>query len=347
MLKKMVSFAAAAAVFFAAVVMPAFAAEDINAKVEEKRLSLEQKFNITIRYDKDEDGRASIGTGDLAILDNALSPVTASAVRQVSSYYENKVGSKLAFSFMYNPYHELDANVEILASFNPKTALVEIYIPSSSAGTFISGSNPITILHEFAHAYYFMFASKYGEKKMEQEWVALNDGVPYNKGFLAYAYNKVTFMSSYGATSLEEDFAEIFSNAFVRHREGQGFYHRLLFEERKTALGKKVEFIEKMLPMYLTDTQTAVSNLRRIYTTPYTLYYQDVKLSGEYLQYIGCAAPRYVLNGILSYYKLKQESSQWILEVGGWQTKTTNGNYYLVFPGGYCIKLNKPLTVAA
>lgn len=326
---------------------PAWAAEDKNAKVEEKRLALEQKYNIVIRYDVDQDGTAAIGTGDLATLDVALSPVTAAVVRQVSSYYEQKLGSKLTFAFQYTRYHQPDANVEILASFNTETADIELYIPSSSAGTFTTGASPITILHEFAHAYYFMFADKYGKSNMEKEWVAINGGVAYNEGFLAYAYNKVTFMSSYGATSLEEDFAEIFSHAFLRHREGQGFSHRLMNGDRLTALGKKVAFIEKMLPMYLTDTGTAVANLHRIYTNPINLYYQGIKLSGEQLEYVGCTYPRYVLNGILGYYGLKQESNRWIFEIGGWEVKATDGQYYLVFPGGYCQRLGQPLAQAA
>ncbi len=160
-------------------------------------------------------------------------------------------------------------------------------------------------------------------------------------------YNQVTFMSSYGATSLEEDFAELFSHAFVRHNEGQGLAHRLLNGERRTSLGKKLEFIEKMLPMYLSDTQAAVGNLHRAFTAPYSLYYQDVKLAGERLEYIGYAAPRFVLSGIMSHYGLKLDDGAWLADIGGWQVKATDGNYYLIFPGGYCDRISKPFTVAA
>lgn len=347
MIKKRILSAILAVLFVALWPLTAGAAENKNAQVDAYKQQLEQKYGITITYDVDEDGSACIGTGSLATLDTALSAVTPSVVKQVSDYYQKKNGKKLNYAFIYTPFHDPDQNIEILAAFDEKISNIELYIPESSQGTFITGDSPITILHEFAHAFHLMFMAYYGRDRMEADWVALNGGVRYNKGFLAGAYNKVAFISSYGATSFEEDFAEIFSHAFVRNKEGQGFYHQLLTNGQKTVLGQKVSYIEEMLPMYLTDTSAAVANLQKIFSTPIILNYQGLRLSGEYLQFIGCAYPRYVLRGILSYYGLEAEESWWILDIGGWQVKSTEGQYYLVFPGNIVSKLRTPLDLAA
>ena len=326
---------------------PAFAAGGQNDAVDAYIVKLEEKYGVKITYDTDPSGRASIGTGNLTTLDRALLNVTPQMVKQVSAYYKNTLGKPLSFAFRYSPFNDLDVNVEILGSFNKQEALIELYMPSSSKGTFITGDSPITILHEFGHAYYNMFVSYYGEAKMEKEWTILNDGVRYNPGYMMYAYNKVAFMSSYGATSLGEDFAELFSHAFLRHNDGQGFSHRLATNSQKTSLGKKLAFIETMLPMYLKDTDAAVKNLRRVYSAEIFVYYDDVRVGGEHLQYAGYAYPRYVLNGLLSEYGIKAKETHWIKEIGGWYVIDSANGYYLIFPGGYAQQLKYPVTVPA
>lgn len=321
-----------------------FAAEQPqNNQVDEQILQLEQKYDIRITYEVDENRAACIGTGSLTTLDVALDSVTPTVVKQVSDYYEKKNGSKLKYSFVYTPFHKAGSMVELLGRFDEKTSIIEIYLPTSSKGTFTTGENPITIVHEFAHAFYQMFCDSYGVEKLNKEWIALNKGVKYNEGYLAYAYNKVTFISSYAATSVEEDFADTFAHAFVRHKDGQGFSHRLLTGDQKTALGEKVDYIESMLPKYLASTELARANLRRIHQTEVFLYYQGIRLSGEKLQFIGCSYPRYVLNGILSTMKIKAKNTEWLPDIGGWQVSDNAEKYYLIFPGGCFVYAREPI----
>lgn len=328
--------------------VPCFAAQQQqNANVDERILQLEQKYGIEITYETDKDGSACIGTGALATLDYALDSVTPTVVKQVSNYYEKKNGSKLIYSFMYTPYHKVGSMVEMLGHFDKDKSIIELYLPSSSKGTFTTGENPITIVHEFAHAFYEMFCDSYGVEKMKKEWTALNRDVKYNEGYLAYAFNRVTFISSYAATSVEEDFADTFAHAFVRHKDGQGLSHRLLTGDQKTALGDKVDYIDSMLPKYLANTDLARSNLRRIFDVDVFLYYQEIRLSGEKLQFMGCSYPRYVLNGILSTMKIKAKNREWLSDIGGWQVSDNAGKCYLIFPGGAMYMLEQPLNAAA
>lgn len=237
--------------------------------------------------------------------------------------------------------------VEMLGHFDKDKSIIELYLPSSSKGTFTTGENPITIVHEFAHAFYEMFCDSYGVEKIKKEWTALNRDVKYNEGYLAYAFNRVTFISSYAATSVEEDFADTFAHAFVRHKDGQGLSHRLLTGDQKTALGDKVDYIDSMLPKYLANTDLARSNLRRIFDVDVFLYYQEIRLSGEKLQFMGCSYPRYVLNGILSTMKIKAKNREWLSDIGGWQVSDNAGKCYLIFPGGAMYMLEQPLNAAA
>lgn len=325
----------------------ATAADNINADVEAWRVYLEEKYAIDISYDRDPDGKACIGTGSMATLDMALEMVSAPVVRQVSAYYKEKLGKPLSYAFRYNPYYDPDSNLEILGSFDIESASIELYIPSASKGVFTTGDSPMTIVHEFAHALHFMLMDKTDAAQMEREWTALNGGVGYNTGFLAYAYNKLVFISSYGATDYREDFAEVFSQSLVRGRDGMGFYYKLQTGDERTPLGKKVDYLTALMPRYFADSGTVVTNFKKTATAQAQLYYKGVLLSGEHLQFMGCAYPRYVLNGILGLLELKADSQEWIQDIGGWQVKMTDGSYYLIFPGGYHERIVEPINTAA
>lgn len=306
---------------------------------------IEETYGIAIRYDTDQNGEAIIRTRDMMVLDEALSYVTSGIVRQVSSFYEGKTGEKITYYYTDKAYDLKNPELIVLGQFDEEKSTVYVYVPSDK-GAYTTGSAPITILHEFAHAYHKMVAGLYGAEKMEREWTALNGDVSNNEGYMVYPYNKTVFISSYAASGYQEDFAETFAHAFVRHKEGLGFSHRIRIGEKQTAIGKKVAYIEALLPRTLNDAQGAVSNLRRVYSAPVFLYYQGVRLSGEDMQFMGYAAPRNVLGSVLSYYGIASDSSKWIKEIGGWQVKSTSGQYYLAFPGGACQTLDSPLQAA-
>ncbi len=322
-------------------------AQESQGEFDAYRQKLEQKYSIRISYATTVDGLAAIGTGSLYTLDMALANLTPGVVKQVSDYYQKKLGTPLGFQFVYSPLQETDPELALLGMFDDKQADIHLFIPSSSTNIFTTGCNPLTIAHEFAHAYYQMYLDLDGKETLQREWNALNGGVAYNPGYMAYAYNKVVFMSSYAATGPGEDFAETFAHAFVRNKPGQGIYHRLSTDNQKTALGNKVEYLKKMLPKYLTGTEAAIANLNKVYTTPIFLDYQGLRLTGDETVFIGCSAPRYVLNGILGMNGLSGASAQWIIEIGGWQVQSANGQYYAVFPGGAWTELQGPLKTAA
>lgn len=314
--------------------------------LEGKRQKLEQAYGIQIRYDLDKDDKAIITVNDLNTLDRALGCLTADLVRQVSAHYEATMGKKLVYSFTRSQIDTGDPSLIVLGHFEEKTAIISLCIPGAK-GAVATGNSPLTILHEFAHAYHAMAAKKHGADRMEKEWTALNGSVSNNEGYMVYPYNKLVFISSYAASNYKEDFAETFAHAFGRGREGQGFYHRLATGGKKTALGKKVDYLQTLLPQYLSGSGAAVSNLGKIYDTPVFLHYQGVKLSGEELQFIGFSAPRHVLKGITAAHGFKAEASQWIPEIGGWQVLSDKGDAYLAFPGGELHPLSGPLDLAA
>lgn len=350
-LKRALSAVMTIIIVLTSVSFPVSAADnDRIAKVDAKIKKLEEKYNIGIKYDLNENGNPSIGTGTLTMLDKSLEYVTPEVVKQVSSYYEEKLGQKITYQFVYNPYKDqIPKGQALLGMFNTETAEIQLFLANSPQNTFMTGDSPLTIVHEFAHAMHFMIMDKYGEAKLAKEWKKLNNGVPYNGNQFVFFYNKVTFISDYGATMYEEDFAEVVAHAFVRNKDGQGFKHRLKTNDNLTALGKKIDYIEKLLPKVFKNTDKAVKNIHRVFSTATTLEYQDVKIlgDGEELQYIGFTYPLYVLKGILSMNKIKAntEDCHWITEIGGWHVKDTGGKAYLVFPGGVEQALDKPLKI--
>ncbi|MCL2579176.1 MAG: hypothetical protein FWE32_04000 [Oscillospiraceae bacterium] len=314
------------------------AATGLNTAVEERRAEIEQRYGIRIRYDVDHDGTAAIGTGALNTLDVVLGYITPGVVRQLSDYWEARTGQRIQFSFVYSPFQRYASIIggEVLGSFNPGSAVIELYIPSFGADVFISGESPLTILHELGHAFHFMAMDHFGEDEMRELWEAFNgDDFEYTTNIESSDFDPFVFVSEYSQYSFEEDFAETFAHAFIRHKPGQGFANYLTLPEGGlSALGRKVNFIERLLPLYLDDTEQMVANYRRVWQTPVVLEHSGLRLLGAHTQYIGFTHPRFVLTSLAGKLGLEMESNVWVSEIGGWIVIDTNGMRYAVFPGG-------------
>lgn len=326
--------------------LTAFAAESVaekNAAIARKEAEIEAKYGINIEYPTDSNGLAIVTQNSLITLDDSLNNVTAGVVRQVSSYYAEKNGKKLTFSYVRDPSYG-SGNEVVLAGFDSERSLIELYIPRSNTGTLATGENPITIVHEFGHAFHFMYTDKYGMDKMRSEWTAYNGGAAYKPANIVDNPNTKVFVTGYAATMFEEDVAETFAHVFVRNQAGQGFSNLLTSNGAQTGLGKKVAYVEKMLTAYLQDTATAVANYRRIYSTPVSVNYQGMRLSGEHLQFMGYPQPRYVLGGTLSGLGRERSEAIWMRSIGGWYVKDTAGDELIIFPGGWWAEVGPNFT---
>ena len=318
----------------------------LNAAVEQRRTEVEQRYGIRIRYDVDFDGSASIGTGALQILDMLLGYLTPGVVRELSNYWESRVGNRLTFSFVYSPFqrnaHEIGG--EVLGAFNPTTATIELYIPSFSENVFISGESPLTIMHELGHAFHFMAADIYGEDELYARWTALNGGATYTGRASRAGFDPLTFISGYAVVSYKEDFAEVFAHTFVRWRAGQGFTSQLRLPNGElTNLGRKVNFMEQLLATcFQTDTRQMVSNFRRAWNAPTSVNFYGMRLAGDYTQYMGFSHPRFVLRSLVGMLDIELESYRWVVEIGGWVISSTAGQHYAVFPGGTAFIFRTP-----
>lgn len=311
-----------------------------NAAIAQKAAEIEKKYGINIRYPQDREGNAIITLNGLITMDDALANVTPTIVKQVSAYYKEKNGKKLTFSYVQHNTN-LSINEAILAGFDDKTSLIELYIPTSSGSTIATGENPLSIVHEFSHALHLMCAAKYGAKKMQSEWKAFNEGEPYSADNIIENPNTKVFITGYAATMYEEDAAETIAHTFIRNRAGQGFSNRLTVNGKRTGLGKKVDYIEKMITANFTDTTQAVANFRKAHSTPTSTLYQGMKFSGEYLQFAGYPQPRFILNGTLNSLGKKRSDAIWIRPIGGWYVQEDNGSGIIVFPGGVWCDVNE------
>ena len=318
------------------------AAAGQNAEVEARRLEIEQRFGIHIRYDVDHDGTASIGTGALHTLDTVLGYLTPGVIRELSDYWEGRSGRRITFSFVYSPFqmHAAVIGGEVLGSFNPGNSVIELYIPSFGENVFISGESPLTILHELGHAFHFMAADLFGEEALQAQWEAFNNGTPYTSNIDSDEYDPFTFVSVYSLFSYEEDFAEVFAHAFVRHKAGQGFSNYLTLPGGGLSpLGRKVNLIERLLPLYFSEPDQMVANFRRVWSAPVHLAHSGLALSGAHTQYIGFSHPRFVLTSLVGKLGVEMESNVWVSEIGGWMVTSFEGQRYAIFPGGIAYRL--------
>lgn len=320
-------------------VMPVGAAEKLpvseyNAQISAQAKVLEDKYNILITYPENSEGYASVSLNNLETLDSAFSNITPTVVQQVSSFYQKVNGKKLTIRYVFSDKGYDYAGGILLAAFEVNTSMIHVYLPPTAGRSIISGENPIALVHEFGHAFHLMAMDQYGPMKMRSEWAKFNRGIEYDSENGYENPNKKVFISGYAATSFEEDFAETFSNVLVRNRAGQGFKNDLVNDSKMTGLGQKVNYIAKLMPIYLKNTEQAIANYQRIYQTATSTSFEGIKFSGEHLQYMGYPQPKNILKGLLNGLELTSEKSTWVRELGAWRIQDDRGDEYFLFPGG-------------
>lgn len=343
-MKKLLSILVALILITSMSVIPAYAAdnptseksnsEDTREKIISVANKLEEKYNISIKYPKKIDGGLAISMNNLETLDKAFSTMTAGLVKQISSYYEKKNGRKIEVEYYFsNSDYSYNGGV-LMAAFEPRSSKIYIFLPAQAGRAIISGENPIALVHEMGHAFHLMCMDLAGEQKMESEWRKFNNGINYNSNLVSDSYNKNIFISLYATTMYEEDFAETFGHLFARNQAGTGFRTRLVKDSSTTGLGKKVNYIEKLIGTYIKNPSAAIENMRRIYDTPTSLKFEGTTFKGETLQYIGYPQPKNILKGILSGLGLVAEESKWVRSLGAWRVIDSEGDMYYIFPGG-------------
>lgn len=319
---------------FAAMAADEQTIEQSNAAIAEKAAELEGKYGVGIVYKTNNNGQATITMNSLDTLDRALENVTPVVVKQVSSYYKKVNGQRITFSYVRSSSNLTGSAEAVLAGFDNTTSLIELYIPGSSADVIATGENPISIVHEFGHAFHFMCADLYGSAKLKTDWMQFNGKIDYHPLNIQENPNSRVFVTGYAATMYEEDVAETFAHAFVRNQAGLGFKNKLSTDGKQTALGKKVAFVENLIATYVNEPEQALENYRQIYTTATAINYQGMRFSGDYLQYMGYPQPRYILSGTLSSLEKNKDQAIWLRVIGGWYVREKNGNEIIIFPGG-------------
>lgn len=329
-----------AVVFAVSVLLPTAGAaekltkEESNAQVSDRVDEIEKKYGINITYEIGDNGYATISMNNLETLDSAFSSVTPTVVRQISSYYNKRNGSKIDITYVFASSNYYYNGGVLMAAFERQTSKIYVYQPKTAGQAIISGENPIALVHELGHAYHMMAMEYYGQDKMRGEWEKFNRGIAYDKMSGDRNPDETVFISGYAGTTFEEDFAETFAHTFARNRAGTGFKNLLSNGSNATGLGQKVRYIEKLLPVYLKDTEKSVENFRKIYSTPTSMTFEGLKFSGEYLQYIGYPQPKNILQGILGALRMTAEKSTWVRNLGAWRVVDRYNNTYFLFPGG-------------
>lgn len=349
-IKKSVSLALAVLLVYALCSTPiAFAAnssqptpDQYNSEVSSYAKSLEEKYQVQIKYPIRSDGYAAIGTATLATLDSTLGYLSPTVVKQLSRFYYETYGKGLTLEYDYLPEDLQKKDIAALGFFSSDDAKIQLFIPTKGANMTLSGNSPFTILHEFGHAYYIYLAHKIGSVSIKKDWDVLNRGFDY-LGEPVKA-DRESFMTSYATVNFEEDFAETFAYSFGCNRDGLGINHRLVTPEgRTTILGKKVEYIQSSFPRYLKDTDQALNTLETMRQTRPFKQYTDLKLSGNSLEYMNFNQPAGVLPNVLASLKIEPVSTEWHWQIGGWLVKDTTGGEYLVFPGCTYVTLKIPV----
>ncbi|MGI6404613.1 MAG: hypothetical protein ACOX0K_10500 [Oscillospiraceae bacterium] len=316
--------------------------EQNNREVEELAEALEEKYGITILYPTEtgENSRqlATIVPETLRTLDEALDTVTPRLVRKVSAYYYELNKRRLTFEYVYadmrGPYSEKPQPEVQVGGFNRHTSRIRLYIPFWEEQGVATGDNPLTILHEFGHAFHFMLTDRYGYISMERRWLGLMEG----NFFAPESVDKKVFITEYAATQYDEDFAETFAHAFACNRAGLGISHRLSRKMGRTTvttpLGKKVAYIERLLKITMPDNLEMLDNFRLVYSTPTSTTAAGLRLSGPHLIFINMPEPRLVPLTLLNNLLVDEKSTVWFPSLGGWYCKDVYGNHLVLFPEG-------------
>lgn len=316
--------------------MPAVAAD--SQTVETVARDLSAKYGITVRYPLTVSEEPAITVDNLECLDKALENLTPAVVQQVSQYYKKKNGQQIIVSFVQNG--DFSLGEVIFAGFDRTKSLVELYLPRRGNAALTSGLNPISILHEFAHAIHLMYTDSYGFERMEREWSAFNSGWDYDSASLRTNPNQSVFINGYAASSFAEDVAETLAHMLVRYQPGQGMNNCLRTADgSRTNLGEKVVYLENMLKSSFPNDNLLLTNYSRAYTAASAIKYQDIQFGGDYLQFIDYPQPNEVLDGILYTLDFEREKAVWIRALGGWYVETTNRQRLILFPGGVWCKV--------
>lgn len=339
MTKKILSIALTLAVILSMMIFPAGAADKLSPEENNKQIStrakeLEKKFGIDITYPTKDNGYAQITMNNLETLERAFDTATPHLVKQISSYYEKRNGSKININYVFSKEGFGYNGGVLMAAFERSTSMIYVFLPANSGTAIISGENPIAIVHELGHAFHLMCVDKYGMDKMRAEWSKFNAGISYNPYGGFNNPDKKVFITGYASTSFEEDVAEIFAHSFVRIYAGTGFKNHIYSNGKLTNLGQKVAYVERLINTYISQPQSVIANYRRVYSTPTSMTFEGVKFSGEYLQYIGYPQPPNILNTILRELDIAPKKSTWVRKLGAWRVTDQYGDMFFIFPGG-------------
>jgi len=351
-LTKILAFVFAVMLLWSGMTVPVLAApsqtysirdfEQNNREVAELAEALENKDGITILYPtktgENFQQLATIVPETLRTLDEALAAVTPSLVRKVSSYYYELNKRRLTFEYVHadmrGPYGEHPQSEVQVGGFNRYTSRIRLFIPNPGEQGVATGDNPLTVTHEFAHAFHYMLTDRYGYISMERRWLELMEGY----SFAPERVNKKVFVSEYAATEYDEDFAETFAHAFVCNRPGLGISNRFFRQMGKTKvvtpLGKKVAYIEQLLKLTMPDNQEMLENYRLVYSTPVSTTAAGLRLSGPHLLFINMPEPRLVPMTLLRNLLVSEKSTVWFPSLGGWYCQDLYGNHLVLFPEG-------------
>lgn len=304
--------------------------EEYNESVRAKANGIEEKYGVTVKYPTGGT-YAGIGTGTLSTLDTCLDYLTPELVKALSAWCKEETGKGLAFSFTANPDYAGSASGHAVAGYTQARSLIEIVLPSGYGTGNLTGSSPIAIVHEMGHVLQEYLKSVHGAANLSSQWKKLNGGVAYG----ASKWSRTVFTSAYAAGDYEEDFADTVAYGFVCNRAGLSIAKYLkTAEDVDTPLGAKVNYLGRLLKKYFPENEQVLTNLAKCRQAASSLTWNGLKLSGNSLEYIGFNPPYNVLGGVLRQLELKQKSSVWVYEVGGWLVTDATGAQHLVFPGG-------------
>lgn len=334
-------------------VMPAYAAlgeryevtavSAHNNEVHRLKEELEEKYQITIEYpvfEQNSKNVSGIYVETLHTLDTALSYVTPYVVQQVSAYYQRQNGRRLRFIYQYSdlrgPYSKSGGDEVVVGGFSPDESMIVLHIPNPGEGATITGDAPLTIVHEFGHAVQLMITDQYGYNRLEYEWTTHNKGYAYAAENLSRNPDDTVFMSGYGATSFDEDFAELFAHAYVCNRAGTGLSGRLGTEEAPTPLREKLELMYELLGAYFADSKTFLENFQSLYDVPVSKIYNDLKFTGPHMQFMDYEEPRYMPITLIKLFQdIDERSYVWHPQIGAWIAwHAGTGNSVIIFPDG-------------